>query len=120
MKITTRITRKEPHPELAPLISAYQDGMATAEEIERVERHLLECEDCHNYFAELQNIRELIDELPKVKEDFKESYAKVLQKVSPKLKKIPTRKLDEHAKNRESSDTGAKSTKKFGKKKVRS
>ncbi len=38
--------------EARPLISAYHDGEASAEERARVERHLPHCEDCRRALAE--------------------------------------------------------------------
>jgi len=35
-----------PHPELWPLIDAYADGQLPAEELARLDRHLLDCGDC--------------------------------------------------------------------------
>jgi anti-sigma factor RsiW len=64
MTIRTRRAPSEPHPHMGPLISSYQDGLATPDEADLVERHLLECEHCRSFYGGLQNARALIGDLP--------------------------------------------------------
>ena len=64
MTIRTRLALSEPHPHIGPLISSYQDGLATPQEADLVERHLLECEGCRSFYGGLQDARALIGDLP--------------------------------------------------------
>jgi anti-sigma factor RsiW len=64
MNIRTRTGLSEPHPHMGPLISSYQDGLANPAETAQVERHLLECERCRAFYANLQEVREAIADLP--------------------------------------------------------
>lgn len=64
MTIRTRLALSEPHPHMGPLISSYQDGLATPDEADLVERHLLECERCRSFYGGLQDARALIGDLP--------------------------------------------------------
>lgn len=64
MKIRTRTGLPEPHADMAPLISSYQDGLATPDEADLVERHLLECDLCRSFYGGLQDVRGLIADLP--------------------------------------------------------
>ena len=56
MSIRTRLVPNQPHPHMGPLISSYQDGLATPGEANLVERHLLECEHCRSFYGGLPGI----------------------------------------------------------------
>jgi predicted anti-sigma-YlaC factor YlaD len=64
MTTRTRLALSEPHPHMGSLISSYQDGLATPDEADLVERHLLECERCRSFYGGLQDARALIGDLP--------------------------------------------------------
>jgi hypothetical protein len=64
MKTRTRTGLPEPHADMAPLISSYQDGLTTPAEADFVERHMLECDLCHSFYGGLQDVRDLIANLP--------------------------------------------------------
>ncbi|HET7080874.1 MAG TPA: zf-HC2 domain-containing protein [Chloroflexia bacterium] len=64
MTTRTRLALSEPHPHMGPLISSYQDGLATPDEADQVERHLLECDRCRSFYGGLQGARALIGDLP--------------------------------------------------------
>lgn len=64
MKTRIRTDLHEPQPHIGPLLSSYQDGTASLAEQDLIERHLLECEVCRDFFAHLQRVREAISELP--------------------------------------------------------
>src|SRR5262245_29910046 len=64
MSLRTRLALSEPHPQMGPLISSYQDGLTSPQEADLVERHLLECERCRDFYGGLQQARDLIADLP--------------------------------------------------------
>ena len=84
MKTNTRLALGEPHPDMGQLISDYQDGLATPDEADMVERHLLECELCRAFYGGLQEVRALIGDLPPREPDpeqLETSYRAVLRRV---------------------------------------
>ncbi len=64
MRTRTGLELRDPNPHMGPLISAYQDGILSNDEIRVVEQHLLECDICRAFYDALQQTRELIGNLP--------------------------------------------------------
>lgn len=60
----TGITGTEPHPEMGPLLSSYQDGLTTPAETARVEYHLQACDRCRAFLDDLRQLRALVEDLP--------------------------------------------------------
>ncbi len=60
----TGITGTEPHSEMGPLLSSYQDGLTTPAETDRVESHLLACDRCRAFLGDLRQLRALVGDLP--------------------------------------------------------
>lgn len=83
MKINTRLALGEPHPHMGQLISSYQDGLATPQETDTVQRHLLECDRCRAFYGGLQEVRALISDLPSrgpSAEQLEDSFQAVLRR----------------------------------------
>jgi hypothetical protein len=84
MKTRTRTGLPEPHADMAPLISSYQDGLTTPAEVDFVERHMLECDLCHSFYGGLQEVRDLIANLPwapeRDQEHVEAAYAAVMDR----------------------------------------
>ncbi len=93
MKTRIRTDLHAPQPHIGPLLSSYQDGTASPDEQDLTERHLLECEVCRDFFASLQQVREVISELPGSGNYDQAEYQKVMARTlykdyQKKLKKV--------------------------------
>ncbi|MFL5731829.1 MAG: anti-sigma factor family protein [Chloroflexia bacterium] len=101
MKTHTRLALRDPHPRMGQLISSYQDGLATPEEADTVQRHLLECDICREFYGGLQEIRALVQDLPTggpSVEHLDASYQAVLSRVGPNSTHHTQRKSQEERK----------------------
>lgn len=82
MKTRIRTGLPEPHADMAPLISSYQDGLTTLAEAAFIERHMLECDLCRLFYGGLQDVRGLIAELSaeRNQEPFEATYKAVMDR----------------------------------------